>query len=53
MIDINESVIKINELMIEINMSMVQINKPMIKNVWRMSECWMPKFRMSACIMVC
>ena len=20
--------------------------------VWRMSECWMPKFRMSACIMV-
>ena len=21
--------------------------------VWRMSECWMPKFRMFACIMVC
>ena len=21
--------------------------------VWRMSQCWMPKFRMSACIMVC
>ena len=21
--------------------------------VWRMSECWMPKFTMSACIMVC
>ena len=22
-------------------------------SVWRMSECWMPKFRMSACIIVC
>ena len=67
MMNINESMININESMIEINESMIKIKVLVFEikeliiewllnvywiTVWRMSECWMPKFRLSASIIV-